>query len=156
MASTPIQYPLINGVRHSGSSVELKLNGQVYVGFKSINYARKRNRTMVKGPHPDPIGKTQGSNEYTGDCELYLAEYNRLITDMGNGYGDVQFIVTVTYSLNGFDTIVDTLTGCSIDSTDSSNSTDSSDPTVRKFDLNPVKIKFNGLDDVATPLTGAP
>ena len=145
-----IKYPLINGLRHSFASVEMKVRGQIYIGFKSVNYNRTRSRSEARGPHPDPLGKTQGENKYTGDIEFFLAEFVRLITDLGPGYGDIQFPVVVTYSSNGFDTIMDELQGCTIDTTDASNA--GTDPTVRKIDLNPTKILFNGIDDVETSL----
>jgi len=152
-----IAYPLINGVRHSFSSIELKIAGQIYVGFKSINYSRKRSRTMVRGNSPDPLGKTRGTNEYTADCEIFLAEWNLLqsqLQNLGAGYGDQFFNIVVTYTENGFDTVSDTIVACTLDTTDVSQS-EGADPLVRKFELNPLKILFNGLDDLANPLTGA-
>lgn len=148
-----IQYPLVNGVRHGFSSIELKIGGDIYIGFKSINYNRTRTRGTPRGNHPDPLGKTRGTNEYKADIEMLLAEYNAMITKLGNGYGDVLFPVYVTYGETNFDTITDELIGCSIDTTDASNS-ESPDPLYRKFELNPVKVKFAGLDDLATPLRG--
>lgn len=156
MPPAPIPYPLINGVRHSFSSIELKLGTNIFVGFKSINYSRKRTRTIVRGKSPDPLGKTRGTNEYTADCEIYLAEWNALLAQLqaiAPGYGDVLFTVLVTYSENGFDTIQDTINGCSIDTTEASQA-EGPDPLVRKVELNPLKILFNGVDDLATPLTG--
>lgn len=151
--TTPIQYPLINGVRHSFASIELKLNNLIFIGFKSINYNRTRNRAFVRGNHPDPIGKTRGENEYKADTELYLAEFNMFQAELGPGYGDVFFQILVTYSENGFDTIQDVINGCTLDTTDVSQS-QGSDPLVRKFDLNPLKILFNGVDDLLSPLVG--
>ena len=151
--TTPIQYPLINGIRHSFASIELKLNTQIYIGFKSVNYSRKRSRAQVRGNSPDPMGKTQGDNEYSADIEVYLAEWNQFQASLGPGYGDVFFQVLVTYSANGFDTVQDVINGCTIDSTEASNS-QGPDPTVRKFDLAPLKILFNGVDDLLTPLVG--
>ena len=148
---TAIQYPLINGVRHSFSSIELNLAGLIFVGFKSINYTRTRSRTMVYGNHPDPIGKTQGTNEYKSDCELYFAEFTLFQAELGPGYGDVPFVLLVTYTSNGFDTVQDTISGCTLDSTEASNS-QGTDPTTRKFELNPIKILFNGLEDLTVPL----
>lgn len=152
---TPLSFPLINGVRHGFSSIELKLAGQIFVGFKSINYSRVRTRSKVRGNHPDPIAKTRGENDYTGDCELYLAEWNLFQALLGQGYGDAIFSVLVTYGENGFDTISDELIGCSMDSTDASNG-QGPDALVRKVDLSPLKIKFNGIDDLAVPLVGVP
>jgi hypothetical protein len=149
--ATPIQYPLVRGVRHGFSSIELKMNGLLFVGFKSINYSRKRTRGMVRGNSPDPLGKTRGENEYSGDCELYLAEWNLFQQNLKAGYGDVLFDVLVTYGENGFDTITDELLGCTFDSSDAANG-QGSDPLVRKIDLTPIKIKFGGLDDLQFPL----
>jgi len=150
---TPIQYPLINGVRHGYSSIEIKINNQIYTAFKSINYSRKRSRTMLRGNSPDPLGKTRGTNEYSSDCEMALAEFNLMLSLLGPGYGDVIFQVTATYTESGFDTISDVLIGCTVDSTDVSQS-EGTDPLYRKFDLLPLKILFNGVDDLQTPLTG--
>jgi len=155
---TPIQYPLVNGVRHSFVSVELKLDGVIFQGFKSINYTRTRSRTMVYGNSPDPLGKTRGKNEYKADCELYLAEWNAFqaqLQDISPGYGDQFFEIVVMYNENGFDQITDTIIGCTMDSTEASNA-EGTDPTTRKFELNPIKILFNGIDDSSVPLVGAP
>lgn len=153
--SAQIQYPLINGVRHSFSSIEAKLAGSIFLGMKSINYSRTRSRGWARGTSPDPLGKTLGDNEYKADVELYLAEFNVFIVNAlgGAGYGDVFFSVSVTYTLPNFDTIVDQIIGCTLDTTDASNS-QGTDPTLRKFELNPTKILYNGLNDLAVPLTG--
>ena len=149
--TAPLAYPLIGGVRHGFSSIELKMAGQIFVGFKSINYSRTRSRGQVRGNSPDPIAHTRGENEYKGDCEIYVAEWNQFQKLLGDGYGDVPFTVLVTYGENGFDTIVDELIGCHMDSTDASNG-QGSDALVRKIDLNPLKIKFDGKDDLEFPL----
>lgn len=162
MASA-IQYPQGSGYRHSWASIEAKVAGKVFY-ITSINYSRKRNRTMVRENHPDPVAKTRGSNEYSGDCEMLLAEFNALQAELINqanqqnlngGYGDVQFQVVVQYSENNLDTVTDTLNGCTMDSTEASNS-EGTDPTKRKFDLAPLKILFGGQDDLATPLKAPP
>jgi hypothetical protein len=149
--------PLVNGVRHSFASIELKLAGQIFVAFKSINYSRTRARGEVRGAHPDPIAKTRGENSYSADCELYLAEFMQFLravagNDDISGYGDIAFDVTVTYSEDGFDVIVDEIIGCHVDTTEASNG-QGTDPTVRKVDLGPLKIRYNRQDDLQNPLT---
>lgn len=153
--STPVPYPLINGVRHSFSSIILKLQGQVFIGFKSIEYSRTRSRGIAQGNHPDPLGKTRGKNEYKATVELYLAEWNAFQAKLGAGYGDKFFHVTVSYAESGFDNITDSILGCTMDTTDGGGS-EGTDPSTRKFEINPLKIKFNGLDDLAKPLVGVP
>lgn len=153
---TPIQYPLLNGVRHSFASVEFKFNGLIFVGIASMNYSRTRSRGLIRGNHPDPMGKTIGENEYSADCELYLAEWNQFQASLGNagkGYGDALFTATAVHSANGFDMITDTLLGCTMDSTEASLAK-GTDGLSRKLQLSPLKILFNGLDDLAVPLAG--
>ncbi len=162
MTTTPLSVPLVNGVRHDWSSIELHVAGQVVIGRKSVNYSRTRTRAYVEGASPDPISKTRGRNAYKGDIELYLAEFNQLqdlLTQQaaalgaanGNGYGDVAFSVVVMYSETGFDQITDTLLGCTLDSTEVSQGV-SPDALSRKFELNPIKILFGGRDDLFDPL----
>lgn len=153
MASTPIPYPLVNGARHSFASVELKLFGTIFLGFKSITYSRKRSRTKVYGAHPDPIGKTRGKNEYDASCELYVAEFKVLVQQLGTGYGDIFGDIFVTYSENGFDTIQDVIRGVTIDSSEAEAS-EGTDPLTRKIDLSPLKILFDATEDLAVPLRG--
>lgn len=148
---TPIPYPLINGYRHSFTSITLKLDRTEIIGFKSANYNRTRSRTMVYGNNVDAIGKTRGINDYKADFEVYLAEYNYLMQKLGPGYGDKFFQILVVAREDGFDVIQDELNGCTIDETDASNS-QGTDPTVRKITVNPVKILFGGLDDNGTPI----
>lgn len=156
-----ISYPITNGVRHSWASVEVKVAGQVFYAT-ACNYSRKRNRTMVREHHPDPVAKTRGQNEYSADIEMHLSEFNALQNaliaaakqqSLNGGYGDVFFTVVVQYAEANLDTITDTLQGCTMDSTDSSNA-EGTDPSKRKFDLAPLKILFGGQDDLATPLAG--
>ncbi len=143
--------PLVRGVRHGFSSIELKMNGLLFVGFKSINYSRTRTRSQVRGNSPDPIAKTRGENDYKCDCEVYLAEWNLFQKQLKDGYGDVFFNILVTYGENGFDTISDEIIGCTMDTTESSNS-QGPDALVRKMEFSPLKIKFDGIDDLAVPL----
>lgn len=160
---TPISYPLVNGVRHSWASVEVKVAGQIFF-VTSVNYSRKRNRTMVRENHPDPVAKTKGSNEYSADIEMLLAEFNALQAaliqqanqqSLNGGYGDVFFQVVVSYTENGLDTVTDSILGCTMDSTEASNS-EGTDPTKRKIDLAPLKILYNGQDDLSVPLQAPP
>lgn len=156
-----LAYPLINGVRHDFSSIEFKLAGRIYVGFKSLDHSRKRTRGLIEGNHPDPIAKTRGSNAYAASCEMFLAEWNLFRNDLvllatarGIGWGDVLFLATVIYSSPGFDTQTLRLIGCSVDSIEASQSK-SPDGLTRKIDLAPLKIIENDQDDTI-PLQAPP
>lgn len=150
-----LQYPLINGVAHSFASIEVQAGVLRFSAFKSINYSRTRTRGMLEGPHPDPMAKTRGTNAYKGDAELYLEQWRDFILSVGGeGYGDIPFQIVVNYSDFGVSTITDVLLGCTIDSTEASQSR-GNDPLVRKVELSPLKILFNGTDDSLVPLVGA-
>lgn len=151
-----IPYPFVAGFRHGFASVaaEFKLRGGKTVtfrGFKGINYTRTRDRGIIYGNHPDPLGKTRGQNSYSADCEVYLAEFAKLVEELGAGYGDIPFTVLVHFVEGGFAGLQDEIQGCTFDSTDASNA-QGTDGLSRKFNLNPLKILFDGLDDVETPL----
>lgn len=149
--ATTIPYPLINGYRHSFSSIKLQIARLTIIGFKSISYDRSRSRTMVYGNSADPIGKTRGKNEYKMEAELYLAEYNFLMQSLGNGYGDQFFQVFVDADEDGSDIVHDVATGCTLDSSEAGGS-EGTDPLVRKVTFNPIKILFGGRDDMGRPL----
>jgi hypothetical protein len=153
--STPIPFPLLNGVRHGFSSIELKIGDQIFIGFKSINFSITRSRSQVRGNHPDPLGWTRGENEYKADCELYLAELMLLLEQLGDGWQDLPIAVLVTYGENGFDTNTVELTGCHLDGLDFSAS-QGTDALAVKVDLNPLKILVNGRNNNTVPLVPPP
>lgn len=152
-----ISYPLINGTRHEWSSIELKLNGKIYVGVSSINYSAKLEPTKVYGVSPEPIGRTRGVYSAEGSIEMYLAEYNALLTDLSalGGLMEVSFDAVVAYSEADFDVITDEVIGCRIKNIDASQS-QGADPLKRKLDLDIMKIKFGGFENVNSPLTSVP
>lgn len=158
--ATPLVYPFTRPAPSFGH-IEFKLNGFPFIAIKSIDYSRTRTREKVRGAHPDPLGKTLGENDYKATCEIYLPAFNLFVAQLrasgalsGTGYGDMQFNATVTYNAPGFDVITDTIVGCTLDSTDATNAQGAGALT-RKFDLDPIKILFNGIDDVSTPLPQA-
>jgi hypothetical protein len=152
-------FPLINGYRHGFTSITLKfqLDGgkKVQLFCKSINYGRTRARGLLQVNTIDPVAKTRGVNSYKASVEMALAEYRLLISELGPGYGDKLFTTLVTYGENGFDTVTDELTGCTIDDDDASNA-QGPDPLMRKLDLAPLKIKMAGIDDLEFPLAPPP
>lgn len=159
VATTPIQYPLVNGSAFSYSSIEWNLGGQIFRGFKSINYSRKRDRPKQWGNSPDPLFKVVGKNDYTADGELYLAEFNNFVTSLGQGYGDKFFTTYVTFQQQNFPVAQVQILGCTLDEVTASFS-EGTDALSMKFVLNPLKIylTINGVtyDDLAVPLVSPP
>lgn len=149
-----IDYPLINGIRHEWSSCEIKLGGVVYVGVKEVSYSDKLEPTKVYGAHAQPIGRTRGVYSCEGSITLYLAEANELRRALGPGYKEVSFDIVASYSEDELEAITDELVGCRIKGEDHSAS-QGADALVRKFDLDIMLVRWNGIESLKSPLTGA-
>jgi hypothetical protein len=156
---TPIQVPVSNGVVRSFGHVRANIAGlDMTGGFKSIKRSRKRTRSDVLSNNADPTGKTLGTNKYMCSAEIYLDWYYNVIAQLqgiGVGYGDVPFIIYITYVGAGLVTYTDQVINCTFD-TDDGDDKAGNDPLIRNVDFGPTKILFNGLDDAADPLTGSP
>lgn len=153
--ANPIPYPLVNGTRHSWAQIETKVQGVLIVGFQEINYNDKLTPEKEYGQASEPIGRTQGEYLAEGSMTLLLAEFNVLIQTLGPGYKQKVFPITVSYSADGLETIVDQLIGCRITEVDASNAKGPGG-TVRKCTLDLMKVLWNGLDSLINPLTGVP
>jgi hypothetical protein len=155
--TTPLSYPDVNGFRHSFSSIQAKIGnpGIVYQGFKGINYEFGLEPVQVYGFHPDPIGETRGVAKYSGDFEMYLAEYAQIMAALGAGAFTQRFNISVSYIENGYDTITDLLIGARLIKTTVDQS-QSGDPLTRKVPMTIMKVLPNGLDILDIPLVGNP
>lgn len=147
-----VAYPLINGCRHSWSSIEFRANNNVILGITEINYTTKLEPTVVRAAGALPIGLTLGNADFDGDFSLLLEEFNQLMLTLGPGAMAVPFDIVVSYDATlgnvldgGLSVIVDTLQGCRITNIEASNSGGSTDPSVRKCTIKPTLILLNGV-----------
>lgn len=157
---SPIQVPLTNGVVRSFGHMRLEIAGLEFTGgFKSFKRSRTRDREYAYSNSPDPVGKTLGENKYEASGVLYFDWWMNLVTtvqtQLGPGYGDAPFIIYCSYIGVNLVTYTDTITGCTIDSTEIDDAQGTA-PLVREVKFNPIKIYFNGLDDLQDPLVAAP
>lgn len=148
---TPIPLPLLNGSRHEYSSAEFRFKGRLIVGIKEFNYNDKLEPTKVYGTASEPIGRTRGVYLAEGSATMYLAEYQAFIAILGPGFKEVSFDGVASYSDAGVATITDRIVGIRIKSVDASNS-QGADPSVRKMDLDIMKVLWNGLDSMKRPI----
>lgn len=158
IVTAPIPYPDSLGFRHSWTSIKAVVAGLPILGLKKCSYSRTRTREILRGTHPDPLGKTQGENAYTGSLDMYLAEFQQLKSALillgqsqGIGYGDVFFTITVSYGAPGFQTVQDEIQSCTLDTTQAEQSQGPA-ALIRGIELNPLKIVFDGDDDVLPQL----
>jgi len=149
-----ISYPLVNGVFHEWSSVELKIKGKIYRRVKAISYQETLKPVKVYGTSADPIGRTRGMREAEGDIEIYLDEFRQIVADIGPGFYETVFDVTVSYSETAVSTVTDHLVAVRAEEVGASQS-QSADALTRKLKLNILSIKWNGVDGLKKPLSGA-
>lgn len=140
-----VPYPLVNGVRHSWSSIALEANGLTYGGFTSINYEATLDGVPVRGAGPNVIGHTTGLSSWTADFEILLEEWNALQLTLGASFMLTPFSMRVSYSDPGVTTIVDTLDGVRIKTLGAAAQASSGDALVRKATLLVTSGKFNGV-----------
>lgn len=152
-APLSIQYPLIDGRRHSWASIEFKVKfpfgTQIVLGFTEISYKNKLDPAIVRGAGSLPIGFTQGNAEFDGDFTILLEEYNRIIQGLGNGWmarpiGDIY--VAYDESASGLSVVTDVIKGVRVTDVDRSAQATSADGAVRKCSFKYLRLLENGID----------
>lgn len=143
MADLP--YPLIKGTRHEWSSIEIKLDSDIYVGVKEIKYSASLKGTKMRGTNPAPIGRTRGEYDCEASIVLWFAEGVQFRKKLGDGYMEKPFDIVVSYVEDEFDTIVDEIIGVRI-TKDEGGGSQSPDGLTISWDLDPMKILFNGQE----------
>lgn len=154
-----LQYPLINGVRHSFASIELTINTEKgprrIVGFKEIAYSQDLEPGEVRGSHPELLGRTIGDLKNEASVTLYNEEWKDLQDAMGDGYMQKAFDISVTYAHNeeevNIGVVTDELKGCRIKKIDRSHS-QGTDGLEVKLDLHPMRILLNGKEAIKKPI----
>lgn len=160
----PVREPIINGVGYSWASLEIEVfcesTGQRWAApqaFSSLNFnGGERERGFGYGPHPDPLFKTRGQNKYEASIKWYLHPLRYLKETIlgGGGYRDRSFTLTIKYLEGGLDPVTVEIRGCTLDSSKTDNAK-GTDATEVECVLNPLKIIWNGVDDVDNPLVRA-
>lgn len=157
-------YPLVNGVRHSWSSVSATAGGVTYGGFTEINYAAKLDAQYVRGAGPLPIGTTTGLASMTADFTMLEEEFKMFQQTLGSpsligggaGFMTSFFDLEVQKSNEGYieggmSTITDTIKA-RITEVSAAMQSSSGDGLVRKVTLLPIEMRFNG----ASPFPNMP
>jgi hypothetical protein len=94
----------VNGNIVSYGSIKAKIDSDLFVGFTSIGFAHKRERTFVYGMTPDQAPRARTRGKYTaepiklkGPKSTFQAMRQALAAKSGDGrsYGDVEFPVVL-------------------------------------------------------------
>lgn len=144
-------YPLINGLRPDFACIQFTPqlpdgSAVTITGIKSINYKVEQDPTEIYGTSPLPLGMTRGTAKFSGDVEMYLAEFYGIAEAMGPDFGSIPIDITVSYSEGAF-TKTDTLQGCRLISPEASQG-QGADALTRKFSLKMLNVLFNGTPAV--------
>lgn len=149
MGTNQASYPLINGLRHDWSSIEIRVATNIILGITKIDYSDKLTGAAVRGAGPKIIGWTTGNQENSGSFTILLEEFQALIStlqDINPAFKLAFFDIVISYSSPGLTTVVDSLLGCRIDevkvgTTDSG----STDPSTRDLTLLVTDVLWNGV-----------
>ena len=99
--------PLINGRRLSHASLEAKLDGNLYTGFKSLNFDDELAPGRVGGTHPVQEGHTIGAYSAGSNFEMLKQHMKPLRAALaakasdGLSYGTVLFDIFASYQEDG-------------------------------------------------------
>lgn len=126
--------PLINGNLYSFASIEIDVRGRKIKGIKDLSYDDGLDPGMARGTSPIPLGHTQGDYEANASLEMFRKDFDELAALLGDGFGEVEFPITVTYASRGMPTVTDRLPAVRIKKVDNSNS-QGNDPTAVKIEL---------------------
>lgn len=144
-------YPIINGIAHDWSCVEIDINGTIYVGITELTYTDDLAPGEASGTSAQVLARTRGKYKAEGSMTLNLSDANALQAALGNGFKETAFPITVSYSDGSNPVITDKLWGCRIGPTDGGGS-EGGDPLQRKYGLNIARISWNGVDPLVNML----
>lgn len=152
-----LQYPLINGVRHSWASVGITCGGITYGGVTEINYAPKLDAQYVRGAGPLPIATTTGQGSMTADMTMLEEEFLAFMGTLGSpgligggaGFMTSFFNAEIQKSNEGYveggmSNVTDTFTA-RVTEVSAAMSAGSGDALVRKLTLLPITMRLNGV-----------
>lgn len=142
-------YPLVNNIAHDYSCIEIDANGKIYTGITEISYSQKLEPGAVMGTSAQKLARTRGSHSAEGSMTMNLADAEEFIADLGEGYMETSFSMTVTFSDGATAPHVHRLIGCRITSDDFSHA-QGPDPTQNSFTLDVMRIERNGLSPLAS------
>lgn len=138
----------INGKVYDYSSITITINGIPYQGVTEISYSDTLEPGILRGTSALMRGRTRGMYEAESSFTIYkedLEPIKEALVALGlGGFGEAEFLITVSYSEVGSALITDTIEGCRIKHQENSHSAGNSDALTAKVDLSVFRIGWNG------------
>lgn len=144
----------INRKYHDYSALEARVNGKpILLGLESISYSHRLEPTKVRGTRARPLGRTLGEYDAEGSITLYKRDADILRKELGLGYMEKEFMLTVSYAHldAGTPMEIDVLKGCRIMSEEDSHS-QGTDALRTTFELSVMGIVKNGREPLVSSL----
>jgi hypothetical protein len=149
----------INGKVYQYDNLEIVINGIPYAGITEINYSDTLEPGILRGTSVYMRGRTRGSYEAEASFTIAKEDFEgvkaALISLNRGGFGEVEFLISVSYSEATSALINDTIEGCRIKHQENSHSSGNSDGLVVKVDLSVFRIGWNGKYAVSDGVAGA-
>lgn len=105
MASPPLPFPLSTGTRYDASSIELRFQGQRYIGCTEMEYSQELIPGVARGFTPQAVGFTRGVYTAKGRVTMFREEFDQLVSDataiLQGGFMEAMLIGEVNYDSAG-------------------------------------------------------
>ena len=98
MEARTITSPIINGHRYSWASIEIVVNGFVYVGITRISYGSSMEPGSIYGSDSVRIGRTPGQSKHRCSFDMYRREWTAFLKTIGQSFGRKAFDIRVQYA----------------------------------------------------------
>jgi len=115
-----IQFPTVRGRKYDFSSIEFAVvregqAAQIFIEATGIDYDDTVEESLVYGTNPAPVGRTRGQYN-PGEVTVTVSKQTEavLVDQIGDGFMEAEFDITIKYADTGLPLIVDTLERCRI------------------------------------------
>jgi hypothetical protein len=142
------KFPRVGGVAPDFSSITIYIRGKPFIGVTAIDYSATREPGKLKGTSPRVLARTRGEITFSGSMTLNREDAAELRKQLGPGYMEVDFDITVTYKYKGGTLTEDKITGACITEDSDSNSS-GTDPLQTEFTLDILEITKSGVSPIA-------
>jgi hypothetical protein len=142
---------LINGLQHSWTSTECKIDGEKYAGLTKISWEQSIEEAMSRGQGPFPRGRSRG-RYVPGTVSITMAKSSAQALKValaaksrsGRAWGTVIFPITLQYLEPGDTPITVEFVDCRLLKSTSANE-EGADPSQEDLEISAMRILENGL-----------
>lgn len=140
-----VTYADVNGAEVSFCSLEFVAQGLYLPRIKSLNWRLTHEVGKIRGTASKIIGRTRGTEEAEADVEIYMRDFKKLLTILGDDYAAKSVFAKAVYyeKASPADMNLVELIGARFISPDHSGSEGPDGLTV-KLTLSLMNLKING------------